>query len=344
MATVALVQTAEARHRGGYLDAIRDLEEITDGVIVDASGATFAQAQQTITGKPVRTYHTFAEMLAGEKAPPAMVIATASGVEAPGLILPALDAGIPVLAEKPACVDADSFARLVDASERRDVPLMLALANRVAPWAQDAKRILQSGGIGKLLAARALTLADYGRIWDLRTRDWTFRRAEVGGGYLIWLGIHLLDMLVFLTGERIVEVQAQIGNVNGAPVDVEDLASMNVRFGNGAQANLLCGYVLDTTLKQIDVSLWGGSGWVRVDQVARKLEWHSPSKAMNEASDRVLSYNAPGGGYTPWVRDCLRASLGEIPPPITGPEGLHVLKAIFAAYESAETGRSVSVA
>src|SRR4051812_29083139 len=90
MATVALVQTAEARHRGGYLDAFRDLEEVTDAVIVDASGATFAQAQQTVSNKPVRTYGTFAEMLAGEKAPPAMVIATASGVEAPGLILPAL--------------------------------------------------------------------------------------------------------------------------------------------------------------------------------------------------------------------------------------------------------------
>ena len=73
------------------------------------------------------------------------------------------------------------------------------------------------------------------------------------------------------------------------------------------------------------------------------MEWHGNAPEMNESTDRQFRYDAAGGGYTPFVRDCLRASLGQIPPPITSAEGLAVLRAIFAAYESARTGRTISL-
>src|SRR5205823_6783266 len=112
-------------------------------------------------------------------------IATFTGAEAPAFIRPVLEAGIPVLAEKPACTDVETFAQLVALSERHGAPLMLALCNRLGPWAADARRIVQEGGIGTLYAARALALADQPRIWQERTRDWTFRQAEAGGGHLL---------------------------------------------------------------------------------------------------------------------------------------------------------------
>ena len=69
----------------------------------------------------------------------------------------------------------------------------------------------------------------------------------------------------------------------------------------------------------------------------------TPPLAMNESPHRHFRCDAADGGYTPLVRDCLRASLGEIAPPITGAEGLAVPRAIFAAYESARTGRTISL-
>ena len=342
MSTVALLQRSNSRHRAFFLEAIRDLETITAAAVVDPDGGTFAEAHQTVANKPVRTYTSFAAMRAEEQ--PAMAIVTYTGVEAPAVLQPVLDAGIPVLAEKPACLDADDFARLVALAERRNVPLMLALCNRLAPWAADARRIVREGGVGKLYAARALALADQTRIWVERTRDWTFRQAEAGGGHLIWLGIHWLDLLLYLTGDRVVEVQAQAANVGGGPIDVEDVAAVNFRFASGAQGSLLSGYVLDSSVKQLDLSLWGASGWLRFDHGARTLEWHSAAPAMNESANRQFCYDASGGGYTPFVRDCLRASLGEIAPPITSAEGLAVLRTIFAAYESARTGRTITLA
>lgn len=339
MSTIALLQRANSRHRAFFLQAIHDLEEITAAAIVDPDGATFAEARQMVDNKPLRTYTSFDAMRAEED--PAMGIVTTTGAQAPAMIQPVLDAGLPVLAEKPACVDADDFSRLVDLADRRNVPLMLALCNRLAPWAADARRIVQQGGVGSLYAARGLALADQSRIWVERTRDWTFNKAEAGGGHLLWLGIHWLDLLLYLTGDRPVEVQCQADNVGGAPIDVEDVAAVNFRFASGAQGSLLSGYVLDSSVKQLDLSLWGSAGWLRFDHGARTLDWHNHTGAMNESPNRQFQYDSPGGGYTPWVRDCLRASRGEIPPPVTGAEGLVLLRTIFAAYESARTGRTI---
>src|SRR5438045_223774 len=238
-----LAQRANSRHRSFYLEAIRDLDAIDDSAIVDPDAHTFDEARRLVADKPLRTYTSFAEMRERER--PALAIATFTGAEAPAFIRPALEAGIPVLAEKPACTDLETFAQLVEVSERHQAPLMLALCNRLGPWAADVRRIVQEGGIGRLYAARTLALADQTRIWQERTRDWSFRLADTGGGHLIWLGIHWLDLVLYLTGERIVEVQALTGNVGGGPIDVEDVATVNFRFASGAQGSLLSGYTLD---------------------------------------------------------------------------------------------------
>jgi predicted dehydrogenase len=349
---------------------------VTAVAVVDPAGATLGEARGLLPGKPVRAYASDADLLRAER--PAMAIVTLSGASAPGAIAPLLDAGVPVLAEKPACLAADEFARLVETSERRGAPLMLALCNRLAPWAQDARRIVAEGGLGRLYAARAMTLADQARIWNPRTRDWTFRKADAGGGHLLWLGVHWLDLLLSLTGARVTEVQAMTANAGGGPIDVEDLATVQLRLAErapagraqdgpavagGALASLVSGYVLAgdaSTAKQIDLALWGDRGWLRFDFGRRLLEWHGAGPEMNGspvttpsgvarsagstpagAPGRELRYDSAAGGYTPFVRDCLRASLGEIPPPVSGAEGLELLRVIFAAYQAAETGQTV---
>jgi len=343
-ATVALVQRPHSRHRAFFLTALRDIDDVGSVALLDLDApsgqSTEAEARSMLGGKPLRVYRTLDDLLRAES--PAMAIVTLTGAEAPDGIQPWLESGIPVLAEKPACVDPDDFARLAELAERKNTHLMLALCNRLAPWVPDAQRIVQQGGVGKLYAARVLNVADQTRIWQERTRDWSFRKAEVGGGHLIWLGIHWLDMLLYLTGERVTHVQAMTGNVGGGPIDVEDLATVNLRLSGGAQASLISGYVLDAD-KQIDLTLWGADGWLRFDMNARTLDWHSAADRMNESPNRHFTYDSAGGGYTPFTRDCLRACLDGTPPPITAAEGLTVLRIIFAAYESAATGQTVNL-
>jgi predicted dehydrogenase len=115
----------------------------------------------------------------------------------------------------------------------------------------------------------------------------------------------------------------------------------------GALASVVSGYALASgAQKQIDLGLWGADGWLRIDVERRRLEWQREAAGGREASRREVRFDSPGGGYTPFVAACLRTSVAgaaSVPPPITAAEGLAALRIVFAAYASAETGRTVDL-
>ncbi len=139
MATVALIQGADGRHRRFFLEALRDLEAVTAVAVVDPDGgATVGEARALMPDKPVRHYASYRRAAPGG-GPWPWPSSPSAGPSSPAAIAPLLEAGVPVLAEKPACVDPDEFARLVETAERRGVPLMLALCNRLAPWSPPTR-------------------------------------------------------------------------------------------------------------------------------------------------------------------------------------------------------------
>ncbi len=338
---VALVMEADEQgHRAFFLQALRDLDLVDSVVVVDESGGTFAEARETLGPKLRGTHHELADGLAS--AAPDLAIVSLIAANAPPAVRRCLEAGCHVMVEKPACTHPDQFAELVELAEQRDQHLIVPLARRLCPWVQDARRIFASGALGRAYALRGAVIADQARIWPANgVRDWTFRRSLAGGGHLVWLGIHWIDLMTFITESPVVEVQAMTDVVGGAPIDVEDLALVNLRFANGAYGTLLSGYLLDKPY-QLDLSLWGSNGWLRFGASDRHLlEWHSTSPDPGGVPDRRIAYSGPDfANYTPWIERTLRGCLGE-PAPITGAEALAALRVVHAAYESAESGRTV---
>ena len=272
---------------------------------------------------------------------PELAIVSLIAAHAPAVIEPLLEAGVHVMAEKPACTDPDQFARLVQVAERRGVQLMLAFAQRCQPAKMDARRIIAEGGIGSLYAVQAVQVDDQGRIpGHVATGGWTFRKQLAGGGHLTWLGIHALDQIRFLTGAEIEAVQAMTAVVGGQPIDVEDLALVNFRFVGGAYGSLFSGYLLDAKPGPGAITVYGSAGWLRINAAERgQLEWNATGSPR-----RVVRYSEPGGGYGRWVERTLQACLGEAEPPVTGRDGLAALRIAHAAYRSAAEGRTVAVA
>lgn len=338
---VALVMEADEQgHRAFFLQALRELDLVASVSVVDESGGTFAEAQDTLGPKLLGTHHELSEGLA--EAAPDLAIVSLIAANAPPAVRRCLDAGCHVMVEKPACTHPDQFAELVDLAEANDRHLIVPLARRLSPWVQDARRIFASDALGRAYALRGAVIADQTRIWPAHgQRDWTFKRALAGGGHLVWLGIHWLDMMTYITESPVVEVHAMTGVVGGAPIDVEDLALVNLRFANGAYGSLVSGYLLDKPY-QMDLSLWGSEGWLRFGEADRHLlEWHTNLPDSTGVADRRIVYSGPSfRNYTPWIERTLRACLGEAPP-ITGVEALAALRVVHAAYESAECGRTV---
>ena len=340
---IALVMEADEQgHRAFFLQALRDLDLVDSVSVVDESAGTFAEARETLGSKLLGTHHELSEGLAA--AAPDLAIVSLIAANAPPAVRRCLEAGCHVMVEKPACTHPDQFAELVDLAEANDRHLIVPLARRLSPWVQDARRIFATGALGRAYALRGAVIADQTRIWPAHgQRDWTFKRSLAGGGHLVWLGIHWIDMMTYITRSPVVEVQAMTGVVGEAPIDVEDLALVNLRFANGAYGSLVSGYLLDKPY-QLDLSLWGSKGWLRFGESDRHmLEWHTNSPDHAGMSDRRIAYSGPSfRNYTPWIEHTLRACLGEAAP-ISGGEALAALRVVHAAYESAESGRTVGV-
>jgi predicted dehydrogenase len=250
-----------------------------------------------------------------------------------------LDAGCHVFAEKPACVNADDFAKLTRKAEQKHRHLMLALANRSHPAAREARRLIQAGVLGKIYGVEIHMLADQTRLTrEAYRKQWVCQKARAGGGHLIWLGIHWLDLALFVTGLKVEQVTGFAGLVGGQPIDIEDSACLALKFSNGSFGTMTSGYYLDKGYQQ-HIQVWGERGWLRLPhRDEERVEWYT-TKDTKEPKLQV--YEAPKGprGYPPFVRMAVRACAGLEEAPIAPGEGLHVLQAIFAAYRAAQSGQ-----
>ena len=135
-------------------------------------------------------------------------------------------AGVPVLVEKPIADDVASAIRLVEAAEARGVPLLVGHHRRHNPMIQAAKRAIEAGRLGAVLAV-------HGFCWFFKPDDYfdvSWRREKGAGPVLVNL-IHDVDNLRYLCGE-IVAVHAFESNAVRKHA-VEETAVIALRFSSG---------------------------------------------------------------------------------------------------------------
>jgi predicted dehydrogenase len=170
-------------------------------------------------------FASITEMLAAMK-PDGAIIATPNALHVPGAI-ECLEAGVPVLIEKPLAESVAAAELLVAAQARKGVPVLGGHHRRHNPIVKAARKLVQGGGIGRLVAVNSLFL--------IRKPDDYFDvawRREAGGGPVLINLIHDIDNLRFICGE-IDSVQAMTSNATRG-FAVEDTAALIFRFANGA--------------------------------------------------------------------------------------------------------------
>ena len=267
---------------------------------------------------------------------------TLEAVHAPPVIQQALAANCHVLAEKPSCVKAEDFEPLVRLADMKHRHLMLAFANRMRGTVRAARKLIETGQIGQIYGCELHMVADQSRLRNpAYQQSWFADRARSGGGHLMWLGIHWIDLALFLTGSPIVEVSGFAGIVGGQPLKIEDSAAMALRFENGSFGTMTSGYYLDRGYHS-HIKIWGSHGWLQLEpHGGEPLRWYT----TKELPLQVQTYDGPADdtSYLPLVEACVQTSLEHAAPPVTGSQSLHALKTIFACYLAAETGQSQRV-
>jgi len=337
---IGVITEPSAAHLEIYLDSVKDCRGVRGVAIADPSGESFQIAEGILKDRLRSTerYLNHLEMI--NTFEPDMVVVTLESHHAAVVIRMALEANCHVLSEKPACVRAVDFADLVQLAEARRRHLMLALANRLNPLVQESKRVVESGLLGKLYGANLYFLADQTRLTNSDyQQSWWSIKSKAGGGHLIWLGIHWLDLIQYISGDRIHQVCGFSENVGGQPIEVEDASALTLKFRKGMLGTFQSGYFLDRGY-QSQIAIWGSQGWLRCDLLGRDpMQWysiHPAAPAGVQSFSDTTDYSS--NEYLSFVQAAVDAIRGLREPPISGREGLSVLKVIFALYKAAETG------
>jgi predicted dehydrogenase len=337
---VGVITESGGAHLGQYFAALNECPEVEAVALADPSQQSVDRARKALGKKKLLEPFKDAGTMLRDVAPQAALISV-EAVHGPAAIALALDAGCHVLAEKPACTRAADFAPLVRKAEEKHRHLLLALANRSHPSVREARRLLHAGTLGKVYGIELHIVADQTRLKDPAYRKrWEANKARAGGGFVSWLGIHWLDLALYVTGLRVRQVAGFAGVVGGQPLDVEDAAAMALQFDNGAFGSLTAGYFLDKSY-HTHLQVWAEHGWLRLKVFENAhLEWYSPRLGKDVQIFQPPKFDR---GYTPFVQEWTKACAGDAPSPLTGAECLHVLETIFAFYDAAGDGRARKV-
>lgn len=333
---VAVLTHPGGAHLGAYLTALAACEEVESVVLADPTLQTEEVARKALGTRLTAVSKDAAELLRTEQ--PTLALITYEAALAPPVVTLALEANCHVLAEKPSCAHLKDFEPLAQLADSKHRWLMLALANRINPPVQQARKLFRAGSIGELYGAELHMVADQTRLKNSGYhQSWFAQKGRAGGGHLMWLGIHWLDLFTYITGTQYKTVQGQIANVGKQPIDVEDSAAMVLQTDAGSLVTMTSGYYLDKGYHS-HLKVWGSHGWIELnDHPSPSLTWYS----NKETDPQVRKYDGPQepNGYTPFVQAVVKACCGRTEPPITTTDGLRILRVIYSAYESAATGQ-----
>ncbi len=142
----------------------------------------------------------------------------------------AAEAGKHVICEKPIACKVDEAQTMIDACDRHGVRLMICHYQRFNARNERIKRMIDDGALGKVISARI----SFGGYKPPKAGEWRRDRARSGGGPLMDLGTHCLDLLMFLCGP-IASAHSLVDSLVWK-TQVEDTATLLLRMESGAHA------------------------------------------------------------------------------------------------------------
>lgn len=333
--------------------------ELPDVQLVAIAGMEIDQLQRLGQQYDTGQYASWQDLLAGAELD-VVSIATPTSLHAP-IAVAALEAGIHVLSEKPIAENASAARTMVAAAKANDRVLEVSFNHRRRGDVAALKSVLDAQLLGRIYYAKA----GWVRRQGIPGLDSWFTRAELaGGGPLMDIGVHMLDMALYLLGEPAVTAvtaatYAEFGprgkggatsalagktTAGGGSFDVEDLSTAFLRLADGVTLLLETSWAQWIESDSCYLTLSGTDGGAR-------LEWgggpgsSSSLKIWTEVAGipAELEPSVPAhGGHRACVQDFL-AEVRSGDQRYRGDEALARAVVVDACYASARTRREVDL-
>jgi predicted dehydrogenase len=345
---------AEQQHMTAYADAA-DVDLVVMAGMETEALQRFAAAY----GIPKEHRYTDWRDLIDHEQLDLLSIAAPTTLHAP-IAIAALDAGMHVLSEKPMAENADTARLMVEAAERNDRVLDVSFNHRRRGHVQVLKNMIDAGVLGPIYYSKAGWLRREG-IPGLGS--WFTHRATSGGGPLMDLGVHMLDIALYLLNEPPVRAvtaatYAEFGprgkgsssfmrktGVQPGAFDVEDLSTAFLRLQDGGTLLLESSWAQWIPKDQCYVTLYGPDG-------GASIEWGAPDdphRSLNIWTEKAgvpatLHPNVPPDGlHTECVVEFIAKVRSGDYTNHRGKQALARAVVIDACYASAEKGAEVTL-
>ncbi|CAN5918392.1 Gfo/Idh/MocA family oxidoreductase [soil metagenome] len=238
-----------------------------------------------------------------------VVIATPSGLHAEHCVT-ALSRGVAVFCQKPLARSAAEARRVVDAARAADRLIGLDLSYRHTRAVRELRKVVRSGELGRIFAIDLVFHNAYGP-----DAAWFYDKVASGGGCVIDLGVHLVDLALWLLDfPPVLAVDSQLfakGEplVEGSQV-VEDYASVQLQCGDGVVLRLTCSWRISAGRDAVfQVALYGSDGGAAMKNVGGSFYDFVAERYDGPTKQVLASPPDPWGGRaaTGWVEQLARS-------------------------------------
>ena len=267
----------------------------------------------------------------------------------------ALEAGVNVLLEKPMAMNATEADAIISARDKSGKTLMMGMPNRFKSSTQALLPFTRGGNCGDLYAGQSFW-------WRRRGipgfGGWFTQKDKSGGGGLIDIGVHMLDLALYLWGfPKVKSVSGCTYNVYdklseytytsmwGKPVgetkDVDDLAFALIRFEDGGHLQLNATWASNRPDKQPEMGIFlqGTKGGVGLDGMDTPRFY---GEVEGSIADVHLQHSGPDG-LAAELAHFVKVLEDDAALESTAEQGRTVMSILDAIYKSSEQGSEVAV-
>ncbi len=254
-----------------------------------------------------------------------------------------------ILLEKPICLDIADGEEVLRVCEEEGVKIATGFLMRFHSYNSKIREIVQSGKIGQIVSCRAQFSCWYPEI----PGAWRQVKALSGGGALMDMGVHCIDLLQYIVGAKAKRVAA-FASTNTFSYEVEDQASLMMQLENGAVAYVESNFnIPDAVVSKLEI--YGTSGSI---VALGTLSQEEGGKIEVIAADSSAGYDAQqtrnevkpiavevefSNMYTKELESFGRSVLENAPIEVPAADAIWAQRVIMAAYESNETGKFIEL-
>jgi predicted dehydrogenase len=326
-------------------------QAIPGTAVIAAADSNPAVLERFIKDFPMRGYADWRELLEKERLDLAVIFLPHA--DCPDAAVACAARGVNVLVEKPMAAGAEGVRRMIAAAGKAGVILSTPYVWRYHPVVRQMKKLIEEGVTGRMVGCEGRCAAGRLSRYIEGNAGWMLEKARSGGGPMLNLGVHWIDLYRWLLADEVAEVIGKNVRVN-QQYDIEDNSFALLTFTRGTVLALDISYTVPDSFpfgRDLYISLRGTAGvlsWSPSFEGAKeRLFVCSDCGDYSQAAHQHLDFELPPQpGYAGlmglrFLKDLVESVRMGKPPAISGQDGLKALEVVEAIYQSAESGRSV---